>query len=171
MVSSLSVEAQLPSVRRRQGGAAVIVKHVLEIEAPATVVWEVITDLPSYPAWNPFVVECRSTLAVGAAISMRVRVLPFWAQPQREWITTHDPGSRLCYGLRGMPLGSLVSSRCHEVRSSGPRSTLYESRFELGGWLAPVVEGLLGRRLATGFLAMSEAIRHRAEELQSGRAS
>jgi hypothetical protein len=171
MVSSMSTEAWLPSARRRKGGAVLIVKHLLEIAAPATVVWEVITDLPSYPAWNPFVVACRSTLDVGAPISMRVRVLPFWAQPQREWIITHEPGRRLCYGVRGMPFGSLVSSRCHEVRSSGPQSTLYESRFELGGWLAPVVERLLGRRLAQGFQEMSEAIRHRAEELQSGRAS
>lgn len=148
-----------------------MIEHALEIAAPATVVWEVITDLPSYPVWNPFVVACRSTLAVGAPISMRVRVLPFWAQPQREWITTHEPGHRLCYGVRGMPLGSLVSSRCHVVRSSGPQSTLYESRFELGGWLAPVVACLLGRRLTRGFQAMTEAIRHRAEELHAGRAS
>jgi hypothetical protein len=102
---------------------------------------------------------------------MRVRVLPFWAQPQREWITAHDPGQRLCYGVRGMPFGSLVSSRCHEVRPSGPESTLYESRFELGGWLAPVVGCLLGRRLTSGFQTMTEAIRRRAEQLHSGRAS
>jgi hypothetical protein len=170
MVSSMPAAAQRPSVGRRQGGEGLIFKHLLEIAAPETVVWEVITDLASYPAWNPFVVACRSTLAVGDPISMRVRVLPFWAQPQREWITTHDPGRRLCYGLRGMPFGFLVSCRCHEVRSLGPQNTLYESRFELGGLLAPVVRCLLGRRLTRGFQAMSEAIRQRAEELQSGRA-
>jgi hypothetical protein len=147
----------------------VIIRHVLEVAAPVSVVWEVITDLPSYPAWNPFVVACRSTLGVGAPISMRVRVLPFWAQPQREWIITHTPGRLLCYGVRGVPFGSLVSCRCHEVRSLGLQRTLYESRFELGGWLAPVVQCLLGRRLARGFHAMTEAIRHRAEQLESGR--
>jgi hypothetical protein len=148
-----------------------IIEHSLEIAAPATVVWEVITDLPSYPAWNPFVVACRSTLAVGAPIWMRVCIFPFWAQPQRERIFTHAPGRVLCYGVRGMPLGSLVSCRHHQVRSLEAQRTLYESRFELGGWLAPLVQCLLGRRLARGFHAMTEAIRHRAEELESRRAS
>jgi hypothetical protein len=148
-----------------------MIKHSSEIEAPAAVVWEVITDLPSYPAWNPFVVACRSTLAVGASISMRVRIFRFWAQPQRERILKHAPGHLLCYGLYGVPFSALVSSRCHEVRSLEARRTLYESRFELGGWLAPVVQCLLGRRLARGFHAMTEAIRHRAEELDAGRAS
>jgi hypothetical protein len=147
------------------------IEHSLEIAAPHTVVWEVITDLPSYPAWNPFVVACRSTLAVGAPISMRVRIFPCWAQPQRERIFEHTPGCLLCYGVRGMPLGSLVSRRCHEVRPLEARRTLYESRFELNGWLAPLVRFLLGRRLASGFHAMTEAIRARAEELDGGRSS
>jgi len=102
---------------------------------------------------------------------MRVRVLPFWAQPQREWIITHEPGHLLCYGVRGTPFGSLVSCRCHEVRPLGAERALYESRFELGGWLAPLVQCLLGRQLTRGFNAMTEAIRQRAEELQSGRAA
>ncbi len=148
-----------------------IIEHSREIAAPVTLVWEVITDLPSYPAWNPFVVACQSTLAVGAPISMRVRVFPFWAQPQRERIFEHAPGQLLCYGVRGMPLGSLVSRRCHEVRALEGQRTLYESRFELGGWLAPLVRFLLGRRLARGFQAMTEAIGQRAEELEAGRAS
>lgn len=99
---------------------------------------------------------------------MRVRVFPFWAQPQRERIFEHAPGRLLCYGVRGMPLGALVSRRCHEVRSIGAQRSLYESRFELSGWLAPLVQCLLGRRLAGGFHAMTEAIRHRAEELNAG---
>jgi len=147
------------------------IEHSLEIAAPASVVWEVITDLPSYPAWNPFVVACRSTLAVGDPISMRVRIFPFWAQPQRERILEHAPGHLLSYGLGNMPLRSLDSCRQHEVRSLDGERTLYESRFELRGWLAPLVQLLLGRRLATGFGAMTEAIGRRAEELNAAGAA
>jgi hypothetical protein len=148
-----------------------VIEHSLEIAAPATVVWEVITDLPSYPQWNPFVVDCQSTLSVGDPIAMRVRIFQSWEQPQREWIRKHEPGRLLCYGMRDMPFGALMSSRCHEVRSLEAERSLYDSHFELRGWLAPLVQGLLGRRLASGFGAMSEAIRHRAEELHGGRAS
>lgn len=143
--------------------------HTLDVTAPAATVWSVVTDLDRYPEWNPFVVACRSTLAVGSPIAMRVRVLPFVAQPQRETIFEHDPGRRLRYGIAPLPLGALASSRSHEVEPVADERARYISCFELRGWLAPVVEALLGRRLATGFAAMSAALVARAETLHRER--
>ena len=142
-----------------------VIEHVHEIEAPAERVWQVIVELDRYPEWNPFVVACRSTLAVGAPIEMRVRVFPFFAQPQREQIFEHVPGRRLCYGLPGRPLGALASRRCHELEPLSPARSRYRSRFELSGRLAPLVRLLLGARLRAGFAAMSAGIRTRAETL------
>jgi hypothetical protein len=122
----------------------------------------VIADLDAYPAWNPFVVACRSTLAVGAPIWMRVRIFGSFAQPQRETIFEHVAGSRLCYGLAPLPLGALASRRCHELEPLGPDRTRYRSHFELRGWLAPLVRVLLGARLENGFGAMSDALAARA---------
>ena len=144
---------------------ALVIEHAFAVAAPPERVWDVVTDLASYPAWNPFVVSCASTLSVGDPISMRVRVFPLWAQPQREWILAHEPGRRLCYGLPRRRFGALASRRSHEVQPSGASRTRYVSRFELSGWLAPLVGLLLGRRLAAGFGAMSAAIRARAEAL------
>jgi hypothetical protein len=145
---------------------ALVIEHALDVSAPASRVWEVVCDLPRYPEWNPFVVRCASTLAVGAPIEMRVRLFSAWAQPQREEIFEHEPGKRLCYGLPGNRLGALVSRRSHEVTPSGASSARYVSHFELSGWLAPLVARLLGRRLAAGFAAMSAAIAARAEALE-----
>ena len=139
------------------------IDHVIELDAPAERVWAVIVDLDAYPAWNPFVVACRSTLAVGAPIWMRVRIFRFFAQPQRETIFEHVPGHRLRYGLAPLPLGALASDRSHEVAPLGPDRARYVSHFELRGWLAPLVRGLLGARLARGFGAMSDALAVRAE--------
>jgi hypothetical protein len=142
-----------------------VIEHDLRVHAPAARVWDVVSDLASYPEWNPFVVKCSSTLAVGDPIQMRVRVLPFWAQPQRERILEHEPGRLLCYGLTDTPLGALASRRCHEVSAEGPASCRYVSRFALSGWLSPIVSGLLGRQLERGFTAMSTALVARAEGL------
>ena len=145
------------------------IAHTLDVAAPAGTVWSVVTDLDRYPEWNPFVVACRSTLAVGSPIAMRVRVLPFVAQPQRETIFEHVPGRLLRYGIAPLPLGALASSRSHEVEAIADERARYVSRFELRGWLAPLVEGLLGRRLAAGFAAMSTALVTRAETLHRDR--
>ncbi len=143
-----------------------VLRHALEIAAPTSLVWEVITDLPRYPEWNPFVVRAKSSLQVGKPISMRVRVLPLFAQPQREIILECLPEERLCYGIPGLPLGALRSRRYHEIRPDGTDRTHYGSHFELDGWLAPLTRALLAGRLEQGFAAMTQAIQQRAEELQ-----
>jgi hypothetical protein len=140
-----------------------VIEHRLRIDAPAPTVWEVITRLDRYPEWNPFVVACSSSLAVGDPIRMRVRVLPGLAQPQTEQILEHEPGRRLCYGIPASALGALVSRRSHELTALTPERTEYLSRFQLDGWMAPLVSLLLGRRLAAGFEAMSLALQARAE--------
>jgi len=142
-----------------------VIAHTLEVGAPAATVWSVITDLARYSEWNPFVVTCKSTLAVGDPIDMKVRVFPAFAQPQREQILEHVPGRLLAYGLPMRPLGELASRRSHEVTALAPDRTRYASHFELTGWLAPVVEALLGSRLRHGFTTMSAAIKTRAESL------
>lgn len=141
------------------------IDHTLEIAAPAAAVWSVIADLDRYPEWNPFVIACRSTLEPGTPIDMRVRVFPGIAQPQRETIFAHDPGRFLSYGVAPLPLGVLASTRSHAVTALGAERARYDSRFELRGWLAPVVQVLLGRRLVQGFAAMSAGIKARAESL------
>jgi len=140
-----------------------VIEHRLRIDAPAPTVWEVISNLDCYPEWNPFVVACSSTLAVGDPIRMRVRVLPGLAQRQTERILDHEPGRRLCYGIPASALGALTSRRSHEVTALTPERAEYVSRFELDGWLAPLVSLLLGRRLAAGFESMSLALQARAE--------
>jgi hypothetical protein len=142
--------------------------QTLDVAAPAEAVWRVVTDLARYPEWNPFVVACRSTLEPGTPIAMRVRVLPFVAQPQRETIFEHVPGRRLRYGIHPLPLGALASSRAHDVEALGPERSRYVSSFALDGWLAPLVAALLGRRLERGFAAMSAAIKARAEAVHRG---
>jgi hypothetical protein len=150
---------------------AFIIDETIEVAAPAGAVWDVVTDFARYGEWNPFVVGCASTLEVGSPIDMRVHVFESFAQPQRETILEHVPGKRFCYGLPGDALGALSSRRSHEVQARGEASATYSSHFELSGWLAPVVRGLFGRRLAHGFHSMTTAIGVRALELHDDRPS
>ena len=147
------------------------IDHTVEVQAPAAVVWTVVTDLARYPEWNPFVVACASDLAVGAPIDMRVRLVGRFAQRQRETILSHEPGRRLCYGLPTAFLGALASSRCHHVEALGPDRARYESRFALRGALEPIVRALLGPSLRRGFGAMTDALVRRSEELARGKAA
>lgn len=124
-----------------------------------------LTDFERYGEWNPFVVACRSSLVPGEPIAMRVHVFRVFAQPQTETILEHEPGRAFSYGLADPPLGAVGSRRSHRVTPLGEGRARYESHFELYGWLAPLVRGLLGRSLRRGFGEMSAAVAARAESL------
>jgi len=145
------------------------IDEMLEVRAPAPLVWEVVTDLDRYGEWNPFVVACRSSLREGETIDMQVQLFPTFVQRQKETVLEHVAGQRLAYGVAGMPLGALRSRRVHEVTAAGPDATRYRSHFRLEGWLAPVVRLVLGSRLEGGFRAMSRALASRAELLAEER--
>jgi len=132
-----------------------------DIAAAPEVVWGVITNTEDYPLWNTFVVSCDSTFRVGDPIHMKVRVLPFMAQPQTETIWRNEEGKLLDYGIKA-PLGALTSTRQHRLSATASGGTHYESVFRLEGWFAPVVGLLFGAQLRRGFGEMTGGIARRS---------
>lgn len=141
-----------------------VVEHNLDIAAPPEVVWEVIADLSLYAEWNPFCLECRSSLHPGDPIDMKVKLLSR-PQNQREWMVEYEEGRRFAYAMKPAPWGALRSYRAHEVLPGAPDRTRYHSYFHLRGWARPIVSGVLGSKLQSGFEGMSKAIGRRAEAL------
>jgi hypothetical protein len=144
------------------------IDKTVQIAAPQAIVWEVITDVARYGEWNPFVVKCTSTLKPGDPIDMMVKIL---AKPQRqvEQMLENEPGRKLAYRMKPVPLGTLSSYRSHELESRGEDATSYRSYFRLQGWLMGVVRGLMGSKLEAGFEGMTQGIKRRSEELWAQR--
>ena len=147
-----------------------VIEKNFEINAPAEVVWEVITDFARYGEWNPFIRECKVDLRPGGAIDMQVKLMAK-PQPQREWVKEVVPGKRFAYSMKPVPGGTLSSFRSHDLEPSGANKTRYRSYFYLKGWLHPLVVALLGGKLQAGFSGMSEGIRTRSEALWAQRQS
>lgn len=145
-----------------------VIEKTLDIQAPPAVVWEVLTDFSKYPEWNPFVVECRSTLRPGEAMDMRVKLV---GPPQRqvEWMNEHVPGKRFAYNMKPFPLGAVRSLRSHDVEALGADRTRYRSYFRLDGWMMPLVRGLFGAAIERGMRGMWEGVQSRSEQLWAQR--
>ena len=45
----------------------------IDIDAAPEAVWEVLSDLRSYPSWNPFIREARGTLAPGERLEVQLQ--------------------------------------------------------------------------------------------------
>lgn len=147
-----------------------VIEKTVEIAAPASVVWEVITDLKRYPDWNPFCLSCESTLKPGDPIDMTVKLMAR-PQQQREWMLEFVDGKRFAYRMKPVPLGALSSFRSHDVQADGAQRTHYRSYFHLKGWLRGLVLALFRDKLEAGFAGMTDAVKTRAETLWAQRQS
>ena len=142
------------------------INHEIDIDAPASAVWAVITDFDSYPQWNPFVVSAQSSLKPGEPIDMKVKLLGP-VQRQVEIILNVDEGKGFSYCMKPFPFGALSSERSHRIVDLGDGRCHYSSHFHLQGWMMPLVRGLMKSALLRGFNNMSEAIKQRAESMKT----
>jgi uncharacterized protein YndB with AHSA1/START domain len=144
---------------------AFAIDHDLRIEAPAAVVWRVLTDFDAYGEWNPLSVGARCDLRPGGAIEMRVALLPGRLIKQVEYVNWVTDGAGFSYSMKPAPAGLLRSVREQYVEDLGDGSSRYRSHFQLDGPLSPVVGALLGHNLRRGFDGVATALKGRAEEL------
>lgn len=146
---------------------AIAMDHVVDIDAPPDVVWQVLTDFDNYEQWNPLAVRCSTSLVPGEPIDMMVRLGPGPLRKQREWIRTCTPGQEFSYAMK--PVGRLLRSlRTQKIEAIEGNRTRYTAHFEIRGLLSPVVEALLGRALRRGFDGVAEGLRLQAEKSTQG---
>jgi len=135
------------------------VEHAITIDAPASSVWEVLTETDRYEQWNPFITHFGGRLAEGDRLTLTVhpgsREMSF--QPtvlavQEERIIRWR--GRL--GMRGIFDGD------HELLL-GPLdsgATRFTQRETFTGVLVPFLGAVL-EDTAAGFAAMNAALRDR----------
>ncbi len=80
---------------------AVIISKKVEINAPASVVWDILIDLPRYGEWNPFCIECKSTLEMGAPVNMKLKsyVVADEIFDNCEYVCAYEPEKMLSWEL------------------------------------------------------------------------
>lgn len=130
----------------------------IAIPARAGLVWSVLTDLDSYPAWNPYIRKAEGRLREGARWRLE-RTLNGRAYRARQvTVTCWEPGRRLAW-RGGIPTPPLLIGE-HEVRiaetADGVRLVQAET---VAGLLAPGLFPWLRTRMQARFAAMNEALR------------
>jgi hypothetical protein len=139
------------------------VRTHIDIAAPASRVWQVLTDFDAYPQWNPFIVSATGVAEAGAVLenvivnngsTMRFRPTVLAAVPGRElrWI------GRL--GVRGL----LDGEHSFVIEETGPGSVrLTHAETFTGALVAlPFVRRKLD--VLDAFGAMNTALKQRAEQ-------
>jgi hypothetical protein len=138
----------------------------VDIDATPQRVWEVLTDLTAYPAWNPFIVRAEGVVAPGRRLTLTMQPVDGRAVTLRPRLVEVDVARRLRWrGLLGVPgLMDADHSFTLEPRGSGTRLVQQE---DFRGLLVPFLAASLDRGTLPAFVAMNEALKSRAEQAAS----
>ena len=80
---------------------ALVTSIKVEIDAPASLVWDILIDMPKYGEWNPFCIECDSTLEMGAPVNMKLKsyITPDEVFDNCEFICAFEPEKMISWEL------------------------------------------------------------------------
>ena len=138
----------------------------VDIDATPERVWQVLTDLPAYAEWNPFVTRADGAFVVGSRQAVSVPAVNTFVQSRlRPTVREVVPFRRLTVWSRldrlGLPgLFDVEHTMTLTDHEGGVRLWL-QDRF--GGLLAPLLIRGLNRHRMAAFNAMNQALKERAE--------
>lgn len=106
------------------------------IKAPATTIWQVLTDAAEYPAWNSTVVRVEGNIVLGEKIKVFAKISPDRAFPVEVSELTAD---KKMVWSGGMPLGLFKGVREFVLSPQGDGSVDFSMKENFSGLMAPVI--------------------------------
>jgi hypothetical protein len=132
-----------------------------DIAASPERVWEVISNLPAYVCWNPFIVRAGGELVVGGRLRVTIVAPGHRAVTFRPRVLELEPGRSVTWLGRTLLPGLFDGHHTLSVTltDGGAR---FRTREEVTGILVPVLGGIM-RDSQRGFELMAAAVKARAE--------
>lgn len=128
------------------------------INAPASVIWAILTDAAAFPDWEPNVTRVDGQIAPGEKITVYTKISPDRAFPVT--VSEFVPNERMVWSS-GMPLGLFKGTRTFTLQDTGAGIKV-TTREEFSGLLLPLFSGQIGD-LQPSFDAFAAALKARAE--------
>jgi len=139
------------------------IRTEIDIEAPPDRVWAQLTDLDSYPGWNPFITKAEGAAEPGRRLSLRMKPAGGRAVTIRPRVTAASPGSVLEWlGHLGVP--GIFDGRHRFELTATPAGTHLVQSETFGGVLVRPFRRSLDTGTRAGFEAMNAALRQRVLE-------
>lgn len=135
----------------------------ITIDSTPEQVWSVLTDLPAYRDWNPFIVEASGTVEPSARLALKMRPAGGSITTVRPRLVTVERGRRLRWLGRLSVPGVFDADHEFTLRPTGSGTCLTQSEV-FSGILVPLFARQLERSTLPAFTAMNEALKRRVEQ-------
>jgi hypothetical protein len=148
--------------------AGLRIEHRVGVQAPAEVIWEVISDLESWEQWCALYPKASGEIRIGSVLDVTLALPGQAPQPIRPTVMEWVPNEQLHWKLS--MLGGLVRTiRYFEIESLAEASSIVSNGEYLGGLMGPRVGKRMARNIYRAFVDMNEALKARAEALWQAR--
>ncbi len=149
----------------------IVTSKKVDIAAPASVVWEVLTDLPRYREWNPFTVRAESTLRLGDRVDLYIPIPGQEGQEMcvPEWLIAFEPDLLLSWEQRPVGDSKDAARRDQYIEATGPDSCRYFTTDIFLGVNADQITANYGGWVKAGFDGVADGVKKQAEALYAAR--
>jgi hypothetical protein len=139
----------------------------IEFEGTPQEVWDVLTDLPAYAHWNPFIKKIDGEPRTGAKLEVRMEPEGERAMTFRPTVLTVEPGREFKWLGHLLVPGIFDGEHRWLIEEIEPGRVRFTQSERFGGILVPLLwKKLRDGGTAKGFRAMNEALAARVAELR-----
>jgi hypothetical protein len=135
----------------------------IHIDTTPQRVWQVLSDLPAYQEWNPFIVEAAGRAEPGERLTLRMQPVVGKAMTLRPTVIAAREGELLRWvGRVGVP--GIFDAEHSFLIENAPGGTRLVQAETFRGVLVPFFARSLDRGTLPAFVRMNEALKRRAEQ-------
>ena len=136
----------------------------IEIEASAERVWQVLTDFPAFPDWNPFMPNAEGELKARATIKVRFKPPKGMGMTIKVTVLKAEPEQELRWAGRLLMPGLFDGEHVFSITAKDGGGVRFHQSETFRGILVPLF-ALMGMFTNTlqGFNDMNQALKARAE--------
>ena len=144
----------------------------IEFDGTPQEVWTTLTDLQTYPQWNPFLEKVDGELTVGAKLDVRLQPVDERGITMHPTVLAAEPGRELRWIGHLMIPGIFDGEHRFLIEEAGPGRVRFTQSERFGGIMVPLLwKKLRDGGTAKGFRAMNEALARRVAERRASAAT
>jgi len=141
------------------------IRMEIEIKAPVSKVWDILTDFKCYPEWNPYLRKIEGQLEEGHDLNLLVKTPRKPKKKLKTTVVLLKPN--ICLSWIGKFHSAMFYEAEHifELKPTEHDTTLFIQREHFGGLILPFIWRDLFKSTTRAFETMNLALKIRAESL------
>lgn len=139
------------------------IKTAMDVATSAEIVWRVLTDFPSYPKWNPFLVSVQGKPSPGARLKIQARFPNGRAFQFSARVVKAIPATELRWRRRRWLEGVFDREQAFFIIPNGIKGVRFIQREHFSGLLAALIMPLISGKTGKAFSLMNLALKRTAE--------